>query len=198
MTSCERDDILLDAVRRGEAGAFGPLVARYRHKLFHRILCIVQNQDDAEDVLQETLIRAYRGAASFRGDAGFYTWLYRIATNCALEMLSRRKRLFPERASSEAEDLEIRQLAPACDEPEEVLSGVQMAATVGAALDAMRPEFRTAILLHELDGLSYHEIANAMLCPVGTVKSRISSARTAIATKLRSNGFPSAGHACEA
>jgi RNA polymerase sigma-70 factor, ECF subfamily len=197
MTSGERDDILLDAVRRGEAGAFGPLVARHRHKLFLRILCIVQNHDDAEDVLQETLIRAYRGAARFRGDAGFYTWLYRIATNCALEMLSRRKRLIPERPSSVPDDLEIGWLAPAWDDPEQVLCGVQMVAAVGAALDAMLPEFRTAILLREIDGLSYHEIADAMLCPVGTVKSRISSARSAIATKLRSNGFPAVGHVSE-
>ena len=187
----ELESRLLERIQQGDTRAFGELVAPYQHKLIMQIMRIVKNQSDADDVMQEALIRAYRGLKNFRRDACFHTWLYRIATNCALE-LARRKRQRIDAPGPEMEPQEGAWEACSSDDPEELMCGKQMAETVGAALESMCPEFKTAIVLREFEGLSYHEIADAMVCPVGTVKSRISSARFAIAAKLRLDGFMSA------
>lgn len=193
MAPGERDLQLVERIRQGETYLFGELMAPYRRKLMLHVLRIVKHQGDADDVVQDTLIRAYRGLKNFRGDACFYTWLCRIAINSSLAFIAQRKRL---QANSYLPELEVGEAsweASPCDDPEQIMSGKQMVATVGAALEAMHPEYKTAILMREFEGLSYHEIAAAMLCPVGTVKSRISSARSAIANKLKLDGFTSAG-----
>jgi RNA polymerase sigma-70 factor (ECF subfamily) len=156
------------------------------------VLQIVKSPGDADDVMQDALLRAYRAMPKFRGDALFSTWLFRIATNSALACLASRKRT--DARSTGWTPRENDELEPSlCDDPEQIMFGKQMAASVGAALDAMHPEFKTAVVLREFEGLSYHEIADAMVCPVGTVKSRISSARNAIAARLQHEGFLAAG-----
>ena len=180
---------LLERIQRGDTRAFGQLVAPYQRRLITQITRIVKNDSDADDVMQEALIRSYRGLRDFRGDACLYTWLYRIATNCALALLSRQKRQGADFFCSDTEVLDSGREATSGDDPEQLIVGKQMAETVGAVLSSMRPEFRTAIVLREFEGFSYDEIASAMQCPVGTVKSRISSARIAIVNKLSTDGF---------
>lgn len=192
MAAGERDLQLVERIRQGDTYVFGELMAPYRRKLFLHVLRIVKHHGDADDVVQDTMIRAYRGLKNFRGEACFYTWLCRIAINSALAFIAQRKRLQAGACFAELEQGHASFEASACDDPEQIMFGQQMLATVGAALESMLPEYKTAILMRELDGLSYDEIAAAMVCPVGTVKSRISSARSAIASKLKLAGFMSA------
>jgi RNA polymerase sigma-70 factor (ECF subfamily) len=184
-----RERQLLERIAAGDTLAFDTLVAPYRRRLFSHILHIVKDPSDADDLLQEALIRIYRGLHTFRGDACFYTWTFRIAFNCAVTFLARRRRLLEEQVPHVESAYQTAAEAHQCDDPETIVSGIQMAETVGAALDAMRPEFKAAITLHEIDGMSYHEIADAMVCPIGTVRSRISSARQMIAHHLQQQGY---------
>ncbi|HEX8614463.1 MAG TPA: sigma-70 family RNA polymerase sigma factor [Telluria sp.] len=189
LTAREGELELIEAVLRGEPQAFDTLVAPYRRRLFLLALKIMRDPDDAEDVVQDTLILVYGALGTFRADACFFTWMFRIAYNCALGALARRKRHLPDEpeapAGSRGAEWEVCESA----DPEMALAGKQMAAAMDAALDAMVPEHKTAILLHQIAGLSYGQIAATMLCPVGTVRSRISSARIAIAGKLKLRGF---------
>ncbi|MBC7684901.1 MAG: sigma-70 family RNA polymerase sigma factor [Bdellovibrionales bacterium] len=185
----EKDRLLVERIKNGETLAFDRLVAPYRRRLQLQIVRIVKDQSDAEDVLQETLIRAYRGIRNFRGEASFYTWIFRIAFNCAIAFVTRRRQMLEASPGSESGYRSGAWEASGCEGPEELACGKQMAATVGAALESMRPEFKAAIMLREFDGMSYGEIAGVMLCPLGTVKSRISSARQAIALQLQQEGF---------
>jgi RNA polymerase sigma-70 factor (ECF subfamily) len=143
------------------------------------------------DIAQETFIRAYRALPQFRGESAFYTWLYRIAVNTAKKALVELKRdplvLESNRASSDDSDETSRLENELTDgeTPEAVLASKEIAATVNAAIDALSEDLRQAIVLREIEGLSYEEIADVMNCPIGTVRSRIFRAREAIATKLR-------------
>jgi RNA polymerase sigma-70 factor, ECF subfamily len=144
-----------------------------------------------QDIAQESFIRAYRALPQFRGESAFYTWLYRIAVNTAKKALVDKKRdplvlesalvstddgEEPSRAENELSDGET---------PEAVLASKEIAATVNAAIDALSEDLRQAIVLREIEGLSYEEIADVMNCPIGTVRSRIFRAREAIANRLR-------------
>jgi RNA polymerase sigma-70 factor, ECF subfamily len=140
---------------------------------------------EAEDVVQETFIKAYRALRFFRGDAAFYTWLYRIAVNTARNHLaSATHRVAATAAQSREQALALELLLRDNNTPESVLASKQIALTVTAAMEALPPELRVAIMLRELEGLSYEEIAVAMDCPVGTVRSRIFRAREVIAERL--------------
>lgn len=190
MTSTpERDLALIKRIRCGDTAAFDELIAPYRNMLRSHIARVVGDPADSEDILQDALIRAYRGLKGFRGDSCFYTWTYRIALNCAFAFLSRRARVSSEILNAAASIYHEEWEASVCDCPEEVISGKQMAAIVDATLATMHPECRSAILQHEFDGHSYSEIADNMHCPVGTVRSRISRARHVIALKLSRRGF---------
>jgi RNA polymerase sigma-70 factor, ECF subfamily len=186
----ERDLQLIARIRGGETEAFDELVAPYRKKLCNLIRRVVHDPSDSEDIMQDALLRAYRSLDGFRGDSCFYTWMFRISLNCAFAFVTRRRRLQLSGNDTGAEFRSDVEILSDCEDPANIMAGKQMAETVNAAIDAMRPEFRTAILMHQCDGLSYLEIADAMLCPVGTVRSRISGARQVIASRLRRNGFP--------
>lgn len=190
MNGAAREAQLIAQVQQGASEQFAALVAPHQRKLLLHIMRVVNNPTDADDVLQETLFKAYSGLGTFRGEAGFFTWIYRIAMNCALRHVARKGRV----AQTEADSEPAGNGWPMTDleDPETVFIGKEMAATVDAALDAMLPEYKTAIVLREFEGLSYHAIADAMVCPVGTVKSRISVARAMIASSLKKRGF---GHA---
>ena len=172
----------------GEAGAFDRLVLKYRPRIMELAMRYTRNLADAEDATQETFIKAYRGLRHFRGDSAFYTWLYRIASNCARNFLQARRRDllnntvdFAEFRNAARQPAHLRDLAT----PEELALTADIRGTVNSALDGLSEEHRTVITLREIDGLSYQEIAAAMSIPVGTVRSRVFRARDFIDDKLR-------------
>src|SRR5438309_6826677 len=188
MSADASDLSLVRRVQRGDKGAFDALVLKYQHKLVKLVMRYVRNPAEAEDVVQEAFIKAYRALPQFRGDSAFYTWLYRIGINTAKNYLVTQGRRAPTSTEADAEEAEtfddgehLRDI----NTPESMLATKQIAETVNIAMDALPDELRTAITLREIEGLSYDEIAEMMACPIGTVRSRIFRAREAIAEKLR-------------
>ncbi|TCS70430.1 RNA polymerase RpoE-like sigma-24 subunit [Sulfuritortus calidifontis] len=189
MSEREIDRQLVERVKQGDKRAFELLVEKYWRKLTRLLSRMVRDPDEVEDIAQETFIKAYRALPQFRGDAAFYTWLYRIGVNTAKNYLAAKGKAMPtvsERAySDDEEDVEERLVAQDINTPESELLSKQVALAVNEAVEALPEELRTAITLREMEGLSYEEIANLMGCPIGTVRSRIFRAREAIAAKLR-------------
>ncbi len=187
MTDHQDDAELVTRVQAGERAAFDVLVLRYQQKVMNLVVRYVRNRAEAEDITQEAFLKAYRALPSFRGESAFYTWLYRIAINTAKNTLVANKR---RPAEYEIDALEHAQhtLPDALrdhETPERLALSEEIRGTVSAAMAALPSDLRTAIVLRELDGLSYEEIASAMDCPVGTVRSRIFRARDAIDRQLR-------------
>jgi RNA polymerase sigma-70 factor, ECF subfamily len=187
----DADALLVERAKRGEVSAFEMLVVKYQRRIERLVGRMVRDTDLVQDIAQETFIRAYRALPQFRGESAFYTWLYRIAVNTAKKALLEKKRdpLVFEGAMVSTEDGEepsrVESELTDGETPETVLAGRQVAATVNAAIDALSEDLRQAIVLREIEGLSYEEIADVMNCPIGTVRSRIFRAREAIAVKLR-------------
>jgi len=187
MTGSETDQELVKRVQAGDKQAFDWLVRKYQHKLIKMIARYVSDPSEAQDVAQETFIKAYRALPNFRGDSSFYTWIYRIGANTAKNYLVAQGRR-PPGSDIDAQDAEqymgdtsLRET----DTPEGLAHRDEIEKTVFDAIDALPDDLRTAITLRELDGLSYEEIAVAMECPVGTVRSRIFRAREAIDKRVR-------------
>ncbi len=181
------DQALVEKVQRGDKKAFDALVLKYQHKIVKLISRYVQDPHEALDVAQETFIKAYRALPSFRGDSAFYTWLYRIAINTAKNHLVAQGRRPPD-SDVDAMDAEYYDGAAALREnasPERMLLKDEIERVVFQAIDDLPEDLRTAITLRELEGMSYEEIAQAMSCPIGTVRSRIFRAREAIDAKLK-------------
>ncbi|NWG86742.1 MAG: RNA polymerase sigma factor RpoE [Hydrogenophilaceae bacterium] len=189
MSEREIDRQLVERVKQGDKRAFELLVEKYWRKLNRLLSRMVRDPDEVEDIAQETFIKAYRALPQFRGDAAFYTWLYRIGVNTAKNYLAAKGKAMPtvsERSWSEdEEEVDERLVAQDINIPESELLSKQVAMAVNDAVEALPEELRTAITLREMEGLSYEEIANMMGCPIGTVRSRIFRAREAIAAKLR-------------
>jgi RNA polymerase sigma-70 factor (ECF subfamily) len=182
------DRILVLRAQSGERGAFNTLVRRYRHRVMNLSMRYTRNRADAEDAVQNTFIKAYWGLHHFRGDAAFYSWLYRIAVNSAKTVLSLRARDASVFFSSTAGDREFIQTSIAqteLDTPEELALTEEICDLVNAAIESLSEEQRTAIVLREFEGLSYSQVASAMACPVGTVRSRVFRARETIDNQLR-------------
>jgi len=183
----EADQVLVERVQRGDKKAFDLLVLKYQHKVANLISRYVRDQAEVLDVTQEAFIKAYRALSNFRGDSAFYTWLYRIAINTAKNYLAAQARR-PPGDDIEAETAEQMDLGGRLKEtgtPERMALQREIAQTIQAALDELPDDLRTAIMLRELEGLTYEEIAQAMDCPIGTVRSRIFRAREAIDVKLK-------------
>lgn len=188
MSDREVDQQLVERAQRGDKQAFGLLVSKYQRKLVRLLSRFVRDSAEVEDVAQEAFIKAYRALPSFRGDSAFYTWLYRIGINTAKNYLVSQGRRAPtttEFDSEEAETFEEGDQLRDNNTPERMLQSKQIGETVNSAMEALPEELRTAIVLREIEGLSYEEIANIMECPIGTVRSRIFRAREAIADKLK-------------
>ena len=190
----DADTLLVQRTLAGDQRAFELLVIKYQRRVERLIGRMVRDTDLVQDIAQETFIRAYRALAQFRGDAQFYTWLYRIAVNTAKKQLMELKRdpLVPMSAlrgddDDETSGLELELNAQAADAetPEAVLASKEIAQVLNAAVDALPVELRQAITLREIEGLSYEEIAQALECPIGTVRSRIFRAREAISSRIK-------------
>ena len=187
MSADASDLALVRRVQRGDKGAFDALVLKYQHKLVKLVMRYVRNPAEAEDIAQEAFIKAYRALPGFRGDSAFYTWLYRIAINTAKNSLvsSKRRPLTYDLDLQDPEQYDLQARLLESETPEGLLLTEEIRRTVDAAMEALPEDLRTAIMLRELDGLSYEEIAATMDCPVGTVRSRIFRAREAIDKRLR-------------
>lgn len=181
------DEELVARVQRGDKRAFDILVLRYQTKVVNVVVRYVKDRTEALDVAQETFIKAYRAIGDFRGESAFYTWLYRIAINTAKNYLVALGRRPPgvgvDTETAEQIDDSGRLWEGAT--PERHALTDEIAATVQRAIAELPEDLRTAITLRELEGMSYEEIANAMSCPIGTVRSRIFRAREAIDRHLR-------------
>ena len=181
------DQALVERVQRGDKKAFDVLVLKYQHKVANLVSRYIRDQAEVLDVTQEAFIKAYRALPKFRGDSAFYTWLYRVAINTAKNHLAAQSRRPPgdDIEAETAEQMDFGTKLKEGDTPERMALQGEIAETVQQALDELPDDLRTAITLRELEGLSYDEIAQAMECPIGTVRSRIFRAREAIDTKLR-------------
>jgi RNA polymerase sigma-70 factor (ECF subfamily) len=188
MSADVSDLSLVRRVQRGDKGAFDVLVLKYQHKVVKLVMRYVRNPAEAEDVAQEAFIKAYRALPQFRGDSAFYTWLYRIAINTAKNAVVSRDRSpvdFDLDLQNPDESYDMQGRLKDSETPEGLVLTDEIRGTVNSAIDALPEDLRTAIVLRELEGLSYEEIAATMECPVGTVRSRIFRAREAIDRRLR-------------
>lgn len=186
----DSDAWLVERAVAGDQKAFELLVIKYQRRIQRLIGRMVRDVDLVEDIAQETFIRAYRALAQFRGDAQFYTWLYRIAVNTAKKALMDLKRnpTVSENSFKSDDDDEtspIENELTSSETPDAVLASKEIAQIINAALEALPEELRLAITLREIEGLSYEEISEAMSCPIGTVRSRIFRAREAISQKVK-------------
>lgn len=183
----EVDQVLVERVQKGDKKAFDVLVGKYQHKIISLISRYVNDPSEAMDVAQEAFIKAYRALRRFRGDAAFYTWLYRIAINTAKNHLVAQNRR-PPLSDIDAQDAEQFQADTRLKDrgsPEHELLREEIEQTIHQAIADLPEDLRAAITLREMDGMSYEEIATAMDCPIGTVRSRIFRAREAIDRRLR-------------
>lgn len=183
------DKQLVERVQRGDKQAFDLLVLKYQHRIIKLVSRYIRDPSDAMDVAQDAFLKAYRALPNFRGESAFYTWLYRIAINTAKNYLVMQSRhlleteVTPE--SEEGEQFEFESTLKEYSTPENMVLTDEIQATIVAAIDDLPDDLRTAILLREVEGLSYEEIANVMGCPVGTVRSRIFRARESVDNRLK-------------
>ena len=186
----DSDTVLVQRTVAGDQKAYGLLVLKYQRRIQRLIGRMVRDVDLVEDIAQETFVRAYRALHQFRGEAQFYTWLYRIAVNTAKKFLLELKHdpTVSENIHANGDDDETswRKSEPTTDEgPESILAAKEIAEVVNAAMNDLPVDLREAVVLREIEGLSYEEIAIAMDCPVGTIRSRIFRAREAISQRVR-------------
>ncbi len=188
MSEREADAVLVERVQRGDKHAFELLVVKYQRKILRLLSRFIRDPAEIEDVAQEAFIKAYRALPQFRGESAFYTWLYRIAINTAKNHLVASGRRPSSPSEFETEDGETFDETDTLSDnntPESVLASREIAQTVNIAIESLPEELRMAIVLREIEGMSYEDIAQAMDCPIGTVRSRIFRAREAIAAKLK-------------
>ncbi len=188
MSNQASDQKLVERVQKGDNGAFDLLVLKYQHKIVNLVMRYVRDPELAQDITQEAFIKAYRALPRFRGDSAFYTWMYRIAVNTAKNHLAalRRRPMDIELDMQDPEQYELHAKLKETDTPEGVTLSNELLEIVERAIAALPEDLQTAIILRELEGMSYEEIAQTMECPVGTVRSRIFRARDAISNKVGS------------
>ena len=178
------DQTLIDQCLAGRREAFGQLVERYQHRLYHGLLHALGSAEDAQDIAQEAFVNAFEKLSSFKGEAAFYSWLFRIALNASISARRKTRRM----SVSVELRREVSGLEPADDnpsnEPSYAMDVSDRQRLVRQALSELSEEFRTALVLKEMDGMSYEEIAAVVDVPLGTVRSRIHRARLELRAKL--------------
>lgn len=182
------DTELVARVQHGDKSAFDLLVLKYQHRIVKLVGRYVREPADAQDVAQDAFLKAYRALPNFRGESAFYTWLYRIAINTAKNHLvaaARRPSDVDLGSNEDGEQFEIEDMQSTLETPERLLLTEEIRLTVIDAIGKLPDDLRTAIMLREVDGLSYEEIATVMDCPIGTVRSRIFRAREAVDLRLK-------------
>ncbi|MGR9089932.1 MAG: RNA polymerase sigma factor RpoE [Gammaproteobacteria bacterium] len=181
------DKELVKRVQQGDKKSFDLLVLKYQNRIIKLVSRYVREQSDALDIAQEAFLKAYRALPNFRGDSAFYTWLYRIAINTAKNHIVSMSRRPPEAhlENADGESIALEELQKDIDNPEHLLLADEIKETILAAMNKLPEDLRVAITLREVEGLTYEEIAEAMDCPIGTVRSRIFRAREAVDTKLK-------------
>lgn len=181
------DQQLVERVKQGEKAAFDLLVLKYQQRIVNLVSRFVRNPSDALDVTQEAFIKAYRAMPNFRGESAFYTWMYRIAVNTAKNYLAvqSRRPLEIDQDITEIEQIEGNSALKDYDTPEHLLLRDEIQETVVNAIEELPDDLKVAITLREVEGMRYEEIAIAMDCPIGTVRSRIFRAREAIDKQLK-------------
>lgn len=187
MSERDADQRLVERVQAGEKKAFDLLVTKYQSRIVNVITRYIRDPVEALDLAQEAFIKAYRALPNFRGESAFYTWLYRIAINTAKNHIVAQGRRPPsdDIEASEAEYLEGPSALKDSSTPESMLQRDEIQNVIFSTIEALPEDLRTAITLREIEDMSYEEIAEAMGCPIGTVRSRIFRAREAIEKKLR-------------
>jgi len=187
MSEAQVDQLLVERVQKGDKKAFDLLINKYQHRIVSLVARYVNDQTEALDVAQEAFIKAYRAIPRFRGDSAFYTWLYRIAINTAKNWLVARKRRPPSSDidAADAEQYDMDSRLKEHGTPENEMMREEIRRTVYDTIADLPDDLRTAIILREMDGMSYEEISVTMDCPIGTVRSRIFRAREAIDEKLK-------------
>jgi RNA polymerase sigma-70 factor (ECF subfamily) len=187
MSEQKIDQALVERVQKGDKNAFNLLVTKYQQRVANLVSRYIKNHSDVSDVVQEAFIKAYRELPNFRGDSAFYTWLFRIAVNCAKNHLVANNRK-PSSSDLDVEDVENYDGGEALRvnaSPEKLLLTEEIKTVIFRTIEKLPEDLRAAINLRELDGLSYEEIAEIMDCPVGTVRSRIFRARDAIDKQIK-------------
>jgi|TARA_B110000305_G_scaffold241734_1_gene317256 RNA polymerase sigma-70 factor (ECF subfamily) len=186
----DNDQILVDRVRLGDRHAFDLLVLKHQSRLLTLVTRFIPNRSDALDVLQDTFVKAYRSLHAFRGESAFYSWLYRIAVNTAKNHIAiRRKESRDISVSDEASDVERFAVFQDTGSPDEEAGADELQMAILDAIERLPEDLQRALTLRELEGLSYHEIALAMNCPIGTVRSRIFRARDQVVQEINER-FP--------
>ncbi|HUA57354.1 MAG TPA: sigma-70 family RNA polymerase sigma factor [Verrucomicrobiae bacterium] len=181
------DAVLVTQTREGDARAFSELVRRYENKVFRLAQHVTQNREDAEDVLQETFLKAYEHLDQFRGDAKFYTWIVRIAVNQALMKLRRRKgdkAVSLDETIDTGEDTIVREIASWDEDPEQRFSREEIGDILDKAVESLEPIYRSVFVLRDIEDLSTEETAEALDLSVPAVKSRLLRARLQLREKL--------------
>ncbi len=181
------DKELVKRVQQGDKKSFDLLVLKYQNRIIKLVSRYVREPSDAMDIAQEAFLKAYRALPNFRGDSAFYTWLYRIAINTAKNHIVSLSRRPPEAhlENADGESIALEELQKDIDNPEHLLLADEIKQTILTAMNKLPEDLRVAITLREVEGLTYEEIAEAMDCPIGTVRSRIFRAREAVDTKLK-------------
>lgn len=185
------DNFLVEMAQGGNRNALCELIARYERKAYNLSLRLMGNHADASDAAQEALVRVYTRLGNFRGDSAFSTWLFRVVTNTCLDELRRRGRLrwtSLDDPLSGDEGILPRQAIDECDGPVDVAERHEVQAAVQRAIRQLPDDYRSVVVLRDLQDYSYHEIATALGTSVGTIKSRLHRARHALRAILRCNG----------
>ncbi|WP_066568435.1 RNA polymerase sigma factor RpoE [Snodgrassella sp. CFCC 13594] len=188
MNDRQIDQALVEKAQQGDVTAFELLVSKYQRRLTRLLSRLIKDEHEVLDIAQETFIKAYKALPNFRGDSAFYTWLYRIGINTAKNYLTSQSRKLETNAmvtNDEGDELNLTEQLPDWQTPESHLLNQEIVQTVQSVVDRLPEDLRQAIILRELEGLSYEEIATVMHCPIGTVRSRIFRAREVIAKELR-------------
>lgn len=191
MAGSDQDEPLVEACRSGHPQAFGELVRRYQDRLYPTLLRLTGSPEDAQDLLQDSFLRAYQKLDHFQGGSSFYTWLYRLSVNLALSGRRRRKGKVAVRWSDLGPDGPGEPADDASNAPTLPLEIAEREAIIQQALDTLSPEHRAVVVLKEFDGLRYEDVAEALEIPIGTVRSRLHRARLELREKLRSLVEPS-------